>query len=54
MLIGIIGAPNKGKSSLFSALTMNEVKIANETNYIFIFFYGKLFKFIAANNNVKR
>ncbi len=29
MLIGIIGAPNKGKSSLFSALTLNEVKIAN-------------------------
>lgn len=29
MLIGIIGTPNKGKSSLFSALTLNDVKIAN-------------------------
>ncbi len=29
MLIGIIGTPNKGKSSLFAALTSNEVKIAN-------------------------
>ena len=29
MLIGIIGTPNKGKSSLFSALTMLDVKIAN-------------------------
>ena len=29
MLIGIIGAPNKGKSTLFSALTLNEVHIAN-------------------------
>ncbi len=29
MQIGIIGAPNKGKSTLFSALTMNEVPIAD-------------------------
>ncbi|MGC8699839.1 MAG: redox-regulated ATPase YchF [Candidatus Micrarchaeia archaeon] len=29
MLIGIIGAPNKGKSTLFSALTMIDVAIAN-------------------------
>ena len=29
MLIGIIGAPNKGKSTLFSALTLNEVEIAD-------------------------
>lgn len=29
MLIGIIGAPNKGKSTLFSALTMHEVEIAD-------------------------
>ncbi len=29
MLIGIIGAPNKGKSTLFSALTMIEVDIAD-------------------------
>jgi len=29
LLIGIIGAPNKGKSTLFSALTLNEVHIAN-------------------------
>ncbi|MCL4362892.1 YchF-related putative GTPase [Candidatus Marsarchaeota archaeon] len=29
MLIGLIGAPNKGKSTLFSAMTMNEVGIAN-------------------------
>ena len=29
MLIGIIGAPNKGKSTLFSAITMAEVAIAN-------------------------
>ncbi len=29
MLIGIIGAPNKGKSTLFSALTMNDVEIAD-------------------------
>jgi small GTP-binding protein len=29
MLIGIIGAPNKGKSTLFSALTMHDVAIAN-------------------------
>ena len=29
MLIGIIGAPNKGKSTLFSALTTNEVEIAD-------------------------
>ncbi|BCS90739.1 MAG: ribosome-binding ATPase YchF [Candidatus Micrarchaeota archaeon] len=27
--IGIIGAPNKGKSTLFSSLTLNEVAIAN-------------------------
>ena len=29
MLVGIIGAPNKGKSTIFSALTMNEVQIAD-------------------------
>ncbi|HUC38550.1 MAG TPA: redox-regulated ATPase YchF [Candidatus Acidoferrum sp.] len=29
MLVGIVGAPNKGKSTLFSALTMNEVAIAD-------------------------
>jgi len=29
MLVGIIGTPNKGKSSLFAALTSSEVKIAN-------------------------
>ena len=29
MLIGIIGAPNKGKSTLFSALTLSEVQIAD-------------------------
>ena len=29
MLIGLIGAPNKGKSTLFSAMTMNDVGIAN-------------------------
>jgi hypothetical protein len=29
MLIGLIGAPNKGKSTIFSALTMNEVQIAD-------------------------
>ncbi len=29
MLIGIIGAPNKGKSTLFSAMTMNDVDIAD-------------------------
>lgn len=29
MLIGIIGAPNKGKSTLFSAITMNDVHIAD-------------------------
>ena len=29
MLIGLIGAPNKGKSTIFSALTMNEVHIAD-------------------------
>jgi ribosome-binding ATPase len=29
MLIGIVGAPNKGKSTLFSAMTMNEVAIAD-------------------------
>ncbi|MDE1868875.1 MAG: redox-regulated ATPase YchF [Candidatus Micrarchaeota archaeon] len=29
MLIGIVGAPNKGKSTLFSALTMSEVEIAD-------------------------
>ena len=29
MLIGLIGAPNKGKSTMFSALTMNEVQIAD-------------------------
>ncbi len=28
-MIGIIGAPNKGKSTLFSALTMNDVAIAD-------------------------
>lgn len=29
MLIGIVGAPNKGKSTLFSALTLNDVEIAD-------------------------
>lgn len=29
MLIGIIGAPNKGKSTLFSALTLHDVAIAD-------------------------
>ncbi|MCL5008168.1 MAG: YchF-related putative GTPase [Candidatus Marsarchaeota archaeon] len=29
MLIGIIGAPNKGKSTLFSAITLNSVGIAD-------------------------
>ena len=29
MLIGIVGAPNKGKSTLFSAMTMADVEIAN-------------------------
>ena len=29
MLVGIIGAPNKGKSTLFSALTLNKVEIAD-------------------------
>ena len=29
MLIGLVGVPNKGKSTLFSALTMNEVAIAD-------------------------
>ena len=29
MLVGIIGAPNKGKSTLFSALTLNRVDIAD-------------------------
>ncbi len=29
MLIGIVGAPNKGKSTLFSAMTMNDVEIAD-------------------------
>ncbi|MCL4371775.1 YchF-related putative GTPase [Candidatus Marsarchaeota archaeon] len=29
MIIGIIGAPNKGKSTLFSAMTMVDAKIAN-------------------------
>lgn len=29
MLIGIVGAPNKGKSTLFSAITENDVAIAN-------------------------
>ncbi len=29
MLIGIVGAPNKGKSTLFSAMTMDEVAIAD-------------------------
>lgn len=29
MLIGIVGAPNKGKSTLFSALTLNHVQIAD-------------------------
>ena len=29
MLIGIIGAPNKGKSTLFSAMTLNDVAIAD-------------------------
>lgn len=29
MLVGIIGAPNKGKSTLFSALTLHDADIAN-------------------------
>jgi ribosome-binding ATPase YchF (GTP1/OBG family) len=29
MLVGIIGAPNKGKSTIFSAMTMAEAEIAN-------------------------
>ncbi|EQD63858.1 translation-associated GTPase [mine drainage metagenome] len=29
MIIGIIGAPNKGKSTLFSAMTLNDVGIAD-------------------------
>src|SRR5208283_3309071 len=29
MLIGIVGAPNKGKSTLFAALTLNDVDIAD-------------------------
>ncbi|ASI13469.1 stress response regulator YchF/OLA1 [Candidatus Mancarchaeum acidiphilum] len=29
MLIGIIGAPNKGKSTLFSALTMHDAQVAD-------------------------
>ena len=29
MLIGIVGAPNKGKSTVFSALTMNNAEIAD-------------------------
>lgn len=29
MMVGIVGAPNKGKSTIFSALTMNEVAIAD-------------------------
>ena len=29
MLIGIIGAPNKGKSTLFSAMTAKDVAIAD-------------------------
>ena len=29
MLIGIVGAPNKGKSTMFSALTLNDVAIAD-------------------------
>ena len=29
MLVGIVGAPNKGKSTLFSALTMMDVQIAD-------------------------
>lgn len=29
MLIGIVGAPNKGKSTIFSALTLNDVAIAD-------------------------
>jgi hypothetical protein len=29
MLIGIVGAPNKGKSTLFSALTLKDVEIAD-------------------------
>ena len=28
MLIGLVGSPNKGKSTLFSALTMAEAEIA--------------------------
>ena len=29
MLIGLVGAPNKGKSTLFSAMTLNEAQIAD-------------------------
>src|SRR5271157_3228511 len=29
MLIGLVGAPNKGKSTIFSAMTLNEVDIAD-------------------------
>ena len=29
MLVGIVGAPNKGKSTLFSALTSIDVQIAD-------------------------
>lgn len=29
MLIGLVGAPNKGKSTIFSAMTMNDVEIAD-------------------------
>ncbi len=29
MLIGIVGAPNKGKSTIFSAMTLNEVAMAD-------------------------
>ncbi len=29
MLIGLVGAPNKGKSTIFSAMTLNEVEIAD-------------------------
>ncbi len=29
MLIGLVGAPNKGKSTIFSAMTLNDVEIAD-------------------------
>ena len=29
MLIGVVGAPNKGKSTFFSAATMVDAQIAN-------------------------